>query len=269
MTQRQGDVHGEIGNRPGPLWVCRTFAQNAQVEVQGSFHLGRSKRITNNWICNPPCPCAGPKVFQCNIFNLRVRSCAGKSQKSHSLSQDYEKNNLDALTEIVRWRKHTGSCSLLAGWTATEGSSVGGCCRGEPARQTLSGRRDQIIGRWTNICPQTTGSDSLMVWCWARLGGWWCCPHLSRPEDLFSFACDISLQLFQLVLIPDIISIKCPELPFSQRWWEGLHLSPIILIEEFHNKIINSSGQNRTLRIIYPHLTVWIGSHHGHCFHLD
>ena len=48
MTQRQGDVHGEIGNRPGPLWVCRTFARNAQVEVQGSFHLGRSKRITNN-----------------------------------------------------------------------------------------------------------------------------------------------------------------------------------------------------------------------------
>ena len=48
MTQRQGDVHGEIGNRLGPLWVCRTFARNAQVEVQGSFHLGRSKRITNN-----------------------------------------------------------------------------------------------------------------------------------------------------------------------------------------------------------------------------
>ena len=48
MTQRQGDVHGEIGNMPGPLWVCRTFARNAQVEVQGSFHLGRSKRITNN-----------------------------------------------------------------------------------------------------------------------------------------------------------------------------------------------------------------------------
>ena len=145
MTQRQGDVQGEIGNRPGPLWVCRAFAWNAQVEVQGSFHLGRSKRITNNWICIPPCPCTGPKAFQCNIFILRSeKSHRQNSKVSLSFTQLWKKN-LDALTEIVRWRKHTGSCSLLAGWTATEGSSVGGCCL---ARRTSA--PDSFGASWPN-----------------------------------------------------------------------------------------------------------------------
>ena len=135
MTQRQGDVHGEIGNMPGPLWVCRTFARNAQVEVQGSFHLGRSKRITNNWICNPPCPCTGPIAFQCNIFNLRVRSRAGKSQKSHSLSQDYEKkkqswcshwNRLvaEAHGELFTARRSNGDWGLVGGWLLSRRTSA-------------------------------------------------------------------------------------------------------------------------------------------------
>ena len=131
MTQRQGDVHGEIGNRPGPLWVCRTFVRNAQVEVQGSFHLGRSKRITNNWICNPPCPCAGPKVFQCNIFNLRVRSCAGKSltlfhtiMKKKSWCSHWNCPVAEAHGELFTARRSNGDWGLVGGWLLSRRTSA-------------------------------------------------------------------------------------------------------------------------------------------------
>ena len=66
----------------------------------------------------------------------------------------------------------TQRCSLDARRTATEGGGADAakCCLRRttpgPTRQyRLSRETSWPNNRRTNICPQTTGSDSLMVWC--------------------------------------------------------------------------------------------------------
>ena len=139
----------------------------------------------------------------------------------------------EAHGELFTVRRPNGDWGLVGGWLLSPRTSA-------PDSFGASWPNNRTMDKYLSPNHRLWFPDGLMLGSIGRV--------MMLPSAKWSrgplFFC-LSLQLFQLVFIPDIISIKCPELPFSQRWWEGLHLSPIILIEEFHNKISNSSGQEK------------------------